>query len=543
MFFRVKLVAIFLAVVLALLGAVYFSFVRPISADLDTELMARVRAGVIAVSSMHRTDDLAVRRLAETLADLPELRQAMDFGCADTVSAENCLTVHHAPVLGVLQSWYSSELVPTIENNRNLNLRDREANATFANLPSLLIVATLEGTVVARVIGDVEDVYGARTFNLRDYYAVVDVCAESSTTQFDVIGWLESVEQTPEATIVAAAPIYAWGPAGGAEQAVGVVLVGFPLDDHVADESDAALGDLSLLYTFDGTIVGNSGLHNEIERDLSESSFLISDDISPMGFSQFTLEAPVEIPYSGEGLKDRYVVGRGEFSTVRAGDSPAGFVVVGRLSNAHEPLQGVTVHLLLIGILMLLVGGSLIFIIIRNFLAPLAKIDHGIQQVITGKRDFVWEVDSKNPYHAEMAHALNVMSAFLQGKPLPDEEETKEDSEWAALLQFADVEVTGSYKTVTETGMVRVMEAKEKRDEEGAKAAAEPLQAYYQRVFDEYVAARTEIGVSSGITYDRFVTQLKRNAEAFKAKAHCADVRFKVVVKDDKVVLKPIPIK
>ncbi len=130
------------------------------------------------------------------------------------------------------------------------------------------------------------------------------------------------------------------------------------------------------------------------------------------------------------------------------------------------------------------------------------------------------------------------MSCFLQGKPLPDDDLPEDDSEWAALLVFADVEVTGSHPNINVKGMAQ--EAF-KRTPSGRH---ETIQMFYRRIFDEYVAARKRVDPhGENVTYDRFVGQLKRNAEAFKKKHHVADVRFEVVVQAAKVLLKPVPLK
>ena len=202
-------------------------------------------------------------------------------------------------------------------------------------------------------------------------------------------------------------------------------------------------------------------------------------------------------------------------------------------------MQRVAVGLPILGIIILAVGLIAILLIVRSFLNPLVKIDQGLQQVIAGNTDYSWDVTSKNHFTAEMAHALNVMSAFLQGKPLPDEDLPEDDSEWAALLQFADVEVTGSHPAINVKGLAQAHFRKET-----AAHVEEPVEQFYRRIFDEYVAARKKVDPNGeAVTYDRFVGQVKKNAAAFQKKHECSDVRFEVVVKDQRVLLKPVPIK
>ena len=73
--------------------------------------------------------------------------------------------------------------------------------------------------------------------------------------------------------------------------------------------------------------------------------------------------------------------------------------------------------------------------------------------------------------------------------------------------------------------------------------AQEPEPTYYNRIYNEYIQARQQVGESvAGISYENFVTKLRFNESNLKSTYQCSAVRFRVVVKDDKVTLKPVPI-
>ncbi|HLU65750.1 MAG TPA: MXAN_5187 C-terminal domain-containing protein, partial [Kofleriaceae bacterium] len=97
---------------------------------------------------------------------------------------------------------------------------------------------------------------------------------------------------------------------------------------------------------------------------------------------------------------------------------------------------------------------------------------------------------------------------------------------------------------VIRSGTLRVdTEGLSEKDAEAVKLAAEPEPAYLRRVFDEYVAARNASGEGNqGVDYDSFVAKLRQNETVLRGKYQCRAVRFKVVTKDGKVTLKPVPI-
>lgn len=532
MFFRVKLVTIFLGVVLLLLVLVHFLFLKPIGAEIEEQLQDQVAASVSTVPAMNRTDVLAVRRLAGEVATQSVIVQAMSQQCATLGDPEECREWRHNQVSQALGEWYRG-VNADIERNRSRTPGTRDVSSLLPVTPTLLIVADPEGTVVGRAIGDTQDWWGGSVQNLRTYPVFE---ASSRGVAFDVIEWREggAPGETPTLTLAGAAPIRA---ADGS--ALGMALVGFPLSDELAIDKQGVLGEISLAYTMGDTIAG-SDLRPNVQSAILGARLrpIVGGDWST--FAEYNGDPnTLNQVYLADTNQGSYLLARGGIQHERAGGTRAGFLVVADLSAKMAVMHRVAVGLPVLGIILLALGLVAIIIIVRNFLTPLVKIDGGIQQVIVGNRDYKWEVDPNNPFTAEMAHALNVMSAFLQGKPLPDEDVEEDDSEWAALLQFADVDVTGSHPAINVKGIAQ--DAVKKKAE---AHKAEPVELFHRRIFDEYVAARKTVDPNGEpVAYDRFVGQVKRNAAAFKTKHNCQDVRFEVVVKDDRVLLKPIPIK
>ncbi len=87
-----------------------------------------------------------------------------------------------------------------------------------------------------------------------------------------------------------------------------------------------------------------------------------------------------------------------------------------------RPLDELSTLLIILGISLILIGSALIFFFLISFLKPLEELESGIHQVIAGNRDFHWEQKKGHALQSGFAHALNVMSAFLQGKAMPDDD-------------------------------------------------------------------------------------------------------------------------
>jgi hypothetical protein len=160
----------------------------------------------------------------------------------------------------------------------------------------------------------------------------------------------------------------------------------------------------------------------------------------------------------------------------------------------------------------------------RRLVAQVDQIELGVTDIINGNVDRTFR-----PVGAELdglANGLNVMLARLLGRPEPGEEEF--DEEGNPIIP----------------GRVDFEEGEEKPavDPDLASLAKESEPDYYKRVFTEYVAARKAAGSPDDVSFENFIAKLKVNEGKLKAQYNCRAVRFRVVTKDNKVSLKPVPI-
>ncbi|HZJ65203.1 MAG TPA: MXAN_5187 C-terminal domain-containing protein [Kofleriaceae bacterium] len=204
----------------------------------------------------------------------------------------------------------------------------------------------------------------------------------------------------------------------------------------------------------------------------------------------------------------------------------AGAVVLAPMSDPGNTAATVKLFIALLGVGALAIALLGLYLVHRRLLAQSDQIEQGVTDIINGNVDRTFR-----PVGLELdglANGLNVMLARLLGRPEPGEEEF--DEEGNPIIQ----------------GRVEFDEgdagAAPAPDPELAALAQESEPDYYKRVYTEYLAARRASGNPDEVSFENFIAKLKVNEGKLKAQYQCRAVRFRVVMKDGKVTLKPVPI-
>lgn len=201
----------------------------------------------------------------------------------------------------------------------------------------------------------------------------------------------------------------------------------------------------------------------------------------------------------------------------------AGAMVLAAMTDAG--MSGtIKMFIVLLGVGALAISLLGLYLTHRRLLVQVDQIELGVADIINGNVDRTFR-----PVGAELdglANGLNVMLARLLGRPEPGEEEFDEEG---------NPIVPG--RVEFEEG-----EARPAVDPDLANLAKESEPDYYKRVFTEYVAARKAVGSPDDVSFENFIAKLKVNEGKLKAQYNCRLVRFRVVTKDNKVTLKPVPI-
>ncbi len=163
----------------------------------------------------------------------------------------------------------------------------------------------------------------------------------------------------------------------------------------------------------------------------------------------------------------------------------------------------------------------------RRLIAQIDQVELGVTDIINGNVDRTFR-----PVGLELdglANGLNVMLARLLGRPEPGEEDLDDDGNpiVQGRVEFEEAETSRAAPAT---------------DPDLAALAQESEPDYYKRLYTEYQAARRGIGQPDEGSFENFIAKLKVNEGKLRAQYQCKAVRFRVVTKDGKVTLKPVPI-
>ncbi|HWU86095.1 MAG TPA: MXAN_5187 C-terminal domain-containing protein [Kofleriaceae bacterium] len=163
----------------------------------------------------------------------------------------------------------------------------------------------------------------------------------------------------------------------------------------------------------------------------------------------------------------------------------------------------------------------------RRLVAQIDQVELGVTDIINGNVDRTFR-----PVGEELeglSNGLNVMLARLLGRPEPGEEEFDEEGNpiIPGRVEFDD----GGEGAPAPAA-----------DPDLAALAQESEPDYYKRVYTEYLAAKRATGHPDDVSFENFIAKLKVNEGKLRAQYQCRAVRFRVVTKDGKVSLKPVPI-
>jgi hypothetical protein len=208
-------------------------------------------------------------------------------------------------------------------------------------------------------------------------------------------------------------------------------------------------------------------------------------------------------------------------------DYPAvttGAMLLAPIADSGNTAGTIKMFIILLGLGALALSMLGVYLTHRRLVAQVDQIELGVTDIINGNVDRTFrpvgdELDG-------LANGLNVMLARLLGRPEPGDEEFDDDGNpiIPGRVEFEEGE------------------AKPQTDPDLAALAKESEPDYYKRVFTEYVTARKAVGSPDDVSFENFIAKLKVNEGKLRAQYQCRAVRFRVVTKDNKVTLKPVPI-
>lgn len=243
------------------------------------------------------------------------------------------------------------------------------------------------------------------------------------------------------------------------EQTVGVVVLGSIVNDGLARRKQALFAGgetldvpVHLAFYRGNEIVGSTFSSDEQQ--------IVAGALGGAGLMSAEPTELTEIVFNEE---PHLAVSR----PLAGGEAAVGLAVVASVTAAKAPMGALQVDIVLIGIILLLIGLVLIVVLIHRYIKPVENLEDGIQEVIAGNREYVWTQLTGHELQAGLAQQLNLMSAFLQGKPMPDDDSAGQG--WGDLMKGGEQkpEGPGEVKGVDLAGLMGASKPKSD-NEDGA---------------------------------------------------------------------------
>jgi hypothetical protein len=311
-------------------------------------------------------------------------------------------------------------------------------------------------------------------------------------------------------------------------QIVGVLVVGYDLSNGLAVSEGKRLGGRDVAFIV-GDKVYSSSAPEQVAKDLRAYLFGPAK-----GATDAAKAGQVSSPWIGKFGKDEFA---GVLAPLPGSHSAkVAYVVLNNRSQAASIVNDATKIILALTLVFSLVVIGYGFMLGNSIVRPIEEIEEGVLAVINGNTDL--RLETNNPELGGLAYRINQLLNVLTGvSESPDEDEQgrvasvrQQDWKDSAFSDGQPAGAGGSSEPVDDPSLA-------------AKLAAEPEEAYYRRVFAEYVAAKQSVGENINIPEDRFTQRLKGNEQALAKKHGVKTVRFVVQKSGSQVNLQPVLIK
>ncbi len=498
---RVKIILSLTVAIAGLSAAVFFLLPDRLEEDIRTEQSQKLIIAAQNVESAERLDDFGLMAKASAIADMASVQTALKADYEDNYAYNRHIGVHDQ-----LLKWkfIFEDLEKSHAKTRNVELGLNERRPFK---PELVFVTDDTGNGVA-ALGT--DVYSWYNVQVNETHPTLLSAKDRPIKDIWRWSWDDSTGGDPYH--VGVAPIKKDG------STIGYAVVGTPVSDGRAKEVSKSMGGVDVAYFHKGKVVAST-LTPEDQEALAAGLF--------SGGQKVRTTPPTQVK-----VRDANYMAAVRVLSANATPGAGGFVVLSNMDTALEQVSRIRRYVPVFGLLTLVVIAGIVFTILYLFLKPLEELDQGIQEVIAGNKDYSFRVSGSDPTHLAMAQSLNLMSAYLQGKKAPDEED--ELGGWGDLM----------VEDVSKTSMMRAVKAADLKSlvQDGPDPITQ-RDAYLKQLHEQYIGMRRKLGEEvKDVDFDGFVGRIERNSERLKAKHNARGVKFSVVVRDGKVVLKPEPI-
>lgn len=310
---------------------------------------------------------------------------------------------------------------------------------------------------------------------------------------------------------------------------LGALVVAYDISNGVAKREASLLGcDVAFLS---GGKVYSSSLPADRVQSLKK---LLFEDMGDNTQAALKGERGVGGPWRGSMGGDEWVGVTA--SLPMTGSTPMAFAV---MTNRTERLglassANIVIILTILGAILVLVYG---FVVGTQLTKPLEEIEEGVLAIINGRTDHRLDIESQE--FGGLAYRINQLVNVFLGVSEEGETGGATASSWGEDSSFA-VPQAGAPAAGGASGKAPAGDVVDDPSISGP-LAAEPEDAYFERLYNEYVAAKSAVGENvSNIPLDRFRKRMEGNAKALATKHGVAGVRFQIQTVGTQVKLVPV---
>lgn len=480
---RGKIIAVF-AVIVLMVGGLFYALTRASLAEIGRP--GEAPRALAAAMAQLQVDGLVLERWLDSHASDPKLREPFNAGTAPA-RAEAATSAANAI---------------------------REAVAASPELartpPSLVVLVDTKGVVLGRNASAL-----MRGDNLGAVYPSLKLAIEQGVTGSDV--WVSRARN--EQLLASYAPIRS-----DAGQIIGAVAVGTALnDERLTNASERTSGRVLVVATQSGDgldVVAKS-------RDASPQlvAALTASPAKDGALKALSSGQTVDIgglagEYSAVGhALDGYGDGRRAVLL-----SIAQLRTPGLASALLWPLLGVAA----LGLVLVVIAGYFLDAYISQ---PVSEIEDGLLAIMNGRTDLRFQIE-----HAELGGLVFRLNSLLNQLLGVQEDETDAEG------RPSRAPTSASFRDALEVDERMAALSVEEIPADAKALLEEPEDAYYARIFGEYIAAKKSLGDPvDHITRDAFVARLKASEQELGRK-HGKPMRYKIEVRGKEIVLLAVPL-
>lgn len=319
---------------------------------------------------------------------------------------------------------------------------------------------------------------------------------------------------------------------------VGTLVVGFDLSNAVAKAEGQRLGGRDVAFLVDDKVYSSS--FSETAAKQVRNYLFGEAKAATEAALGGRVSARWEAKFDGADLV-------GVLAPVPfAPSSKVAYAVMADRTRISSAAGGVTTTILILTLVSSLVVLGYGFMVGNSIVKPIEQIEEGVLAAINGNTDV--RLDTTNPDLGGLAYRinqlLNVFTGVSEGESEDDQgrvsnvrQQDWKDSAFSDAGQSAAAGGLGAGSTSAGSN--------EPIDDPALaqRLGAEPEEAYYHRVFQEYVAAKKAVGENINIPEDRFTQRLRGNEQALVKKHAVQGVRFVVQKSGSQVNLQPVLIR